>query len=153
MRDVLTSHCGHRGASHFSSKLLLDRGMRLASLLSVKTTLLLASTFLIFGNIQPAAFGQTARIAAETSQSIKKREAQITALLSKIKKKMDRAEWAEFEKTQRAWVAFRDQQVKFYENHLGRFNASQNIALFVADELVEARVKQLTDFLDSWNSD
>lgn len=127
--------------------------MRWDSLQLMKTTLLIASTLLILGNIQPAALGQTARIAAETSQSTKKREAQITALLSKIKKKMRPAEWAEFEKTQRAWVAFRDQQVKFYENHLARFNGSQNIALFVADELAEVRVKQLTDFLDSWNSD
>lgn len=119
----------------------------------MKTTPLFIATFLLLGSFHPAALSQTAKIRAETSQGIKKREAEMTALCTKIKKKMSPAEWAEFEKAQRAWGVFRDQQVKFYEKHLTRFNASQNIALFVEEDLVEARVKQLREFLESWNSD
>jgi hypothetical protein len=41
--------------------------------------------------------------------------------------------------------------VGFYENNLIRFNASQNIALFLRDELTGARIKQLQELLESWN--
>ncbi len=101
--------------------------------------------------IQPVVFGETAKVATETRQSIKKREAELSALCGKIKKKMSPAEWAEFQKAQQAWVAFRDLEVGFYENNLIRFNASQNIALFLRDELTGARIKQLQELLESWN--
>jgi uncharacterized protein YecT (DUF1311 family) len=112
---------------------------------------LLFSILLVFSAIQPAVHGQTASIAAETNKSIKKQEAEITALCGKIKKAMRPAEWAQFEKAQRAWTVFRDLEVGFYEKYLMRFNGSQNMALFVRDELAGARIKQLQELLESWN--
>jgi uncharacterized protein YecT (DUF1311 family) len=104
-----------------------------------------------FLSFQPAAFGQTARIANETTQSIKKHESELNALCGKIKKKMKPSEVAEFEKAQHAWAVFRDLECAFYEKNLMRFNGSQNLALFVRDSLVEERIKQLKEFLESWN--
>jgi uncharacterized protein YecT (DUF1311 family) len=112
--------------------------------------LLISFTF-IFSAIQPVVHGQTARIAAETNASMKKQEAELTALCSKIKKAMKPEEWAQFEKAQRAWTAFRDLEVAFYEKHLMRFNGSQNMALFLRDDLVRTRIKQLQELLESWN--
>ena len=112
---------------------------------------LLFPILLGFSTIQPTVHGQTAKIAAETTESIKKNEAELTALCSKIKKAMKPAEWAQFEKAQKAWTVFRDLEVGFYEKHLMRFNGSQNMALFLRDELAGARIKQLQELLESWN--
>lgn len=112
---------------------------------------LVACVLLASVAVQTSASAQTARIAAETNESIQKHEAEMNALCGKIKKKMRPNEWAEFEKAQKAWVAFRTLQVGFYENNQMRFEGSQNLPLFVKDELTEARVKQLKELLESWS--
>jgi uncharacterized protein YecT (DUF1311 family) len=118
--------------------------------MSLKLTF--AVVALSFSCLQPTAFGQTARIAAETTQSIKKQENEMSALCSKIKKKMRAPEAAQFDKVQRAWLAFRDLELAFYEGNQTRFAGSQNLPLFVHESLLAERIKQLKEMLESWES-
>ena len=101
--------------------------------------------------LSPTVFAQTARIASETNQEIKKADATVQSLCGKLKKILSPAEWAEFNKAQQAWVAFRERERNFYENNIVRMNASQNFPLFVVQSVTEARVKQLEELLDAWN--
>jgi uncharacterized protein YecT (DUF1311 family) len=76
-------------------------------------------------------------------------EERLNAASAKLKKKMPAAEFAELQKAQRAWIAYRDLQIKSYEATYAKMDGTMWIPCGASAvmELTKQRVQDLESLL------
>jgi len=94
--------------------------------------------------------GSTAGMCEAFAAAHEKWEERLNAAWAKLKKKMPADEFAELQKAQRAWIAYRDLQIKSYEATYAKMDGTMWIPISVSAvmELTKERVQDLEGFLE-----
>ena len=94
--------------------------------------------------------GSTAGMCEAFAAAHEKWEERLNAAWAKLKKKMPADEFAELQKAQRAWIAYRDLQIKSYEATYAKMDGPMWIPISVSAvmELTKERVQDLEGFLE-----
>jgi len=93
--------------------------------------------------------GSTAGMCEATTAAHEKWEERLNAAWAKLKRKMPADEFAELQKAQRAWIAYRDLQIKSYEATYSKMDGTMWIPISVSAvmNLTKERVRNLEGFL------
>ena len=94
--------------------------------------------------------GSTAGMCEAFAAAHEKWEERLNAAWAKLKKKMPADEFAELQKAQRAWIAYRDLQIKSYEATYSKMDGTMWIPISVSAvmNLTKERVQDLEGFLE-----
>jgi uncharacterized protein YecT (DUF1311 family) len=93
--------------------------------------------------------GSTAGMCEAIAEAHEKWEARLNAAWSKLKKKMPPEEFSDLQKAQRAWIAYRDLQIKSYEATYAKMQGTMWIPCSVSAvmNLTKERVHDLESLL------
>jgi len=93
--------------------------------------------------------GSTAGMCEAIAEAHDKWEARLNTAWSKLKKKMPADEFSELQKAQRAWIAYRDLQIKSYEATYAKMDGTMWIPISVnaVMNLTKQRVQDLESLL------
>ena len=93
--------------------------------------------------------GSTAGMCEAFAAAHEKWEERLNAAWAKLKKKMPADEFAELQKAQRAWIAYRDLQIKSYEATYAKMDGTMWIPIHARAvmNLVKQRVQELRNVL------
>ena len=94
--------------------------------------------------------GSTAGMCEAFAAAHEKWEERLNAAWAKLKRKMPADEFAELQKAQRAWIAYRDLQIKSYEATYAKMDGTMWIPISVSAvmNLTKERVQDLEGFLE-----
>ena len=94
--------------------------------------------------------GSTAGMCEAFAAAHEKWEERLNAAWAKLKKRMPADEFAELQKAQRAWIAYRDLQIKSYEATYAKMDGTMWIPISVSAvmNLTKERVHNLEGFLE-----
>jgi uncharacterized protein YecT (DUF1311 family) len=94
--------------------------------------------------------GSTAGMCEAIAEAHEKWEARLNTAWSKLKKKMPPEEFSVLQKAQRAWIAYRDLQIKSYEATYSKMDGTMWISISVSAvmNLTKERVRNLEGFLE-----
>ena len=94
--------------------------------------------------------GSTAGMCEAFAAAHEKWEERLNAAWAKLKKKMPADEFAELQKAQRAWIAYRDLQIKSYEATYAKMDGTMWIPISVSAvmSLTKERAQDLEGFLE-----
>jgi uncharacterized protein YecT (DUF1311 family) len=93
--------------------------------------------------------GSTAGMCEAIAEAHEKWEARLNTAWAKLKKKMPADEFSELQKAQRAWIAYRDLQIKSYEAAYAKMDGTMWIPCSASAvmELTKQRVQDLESLL------
>ena len=93
--------------------------------------------------------GSTAGMCEAIAEAHERWEARLNTAWSKLKKKMPADEFSELQKAQRAWIAYRDLQIKSYEATYAKMDGTMWVPISVSAvmNLTKERVQNLEGFL------
>ena len=94
--------------------------------------------------------GSTAGMCEAIAEAHEKWEARLNAVYAKLKKQMPPEEFAELQQAQRAWIAYRDLQIKSYEATYSRMDGTMWIPCSASAvmNLTKQRVQELEGILN-----
>jgi uncharacterized protein YecT (DUF1311 family) len=94
--------------------------------------------------------GSTAGMCEAIAEANEKWEARLNAVYAKLKKRMPPEEFAALQQAQRAWIAYRDLQIKSYEATYSRMDGTMWIPCSASAvmNLTKQRVQELEGILN-----